>query len=130
MKRALLSLAVVLFCQLNVEAQNPFDKARQNVGGGNTSAFNQNRVNNFNEYRQKLNVEYISKTREKWNDFNANRALIDPNKDMKPVKPIEMSDEDARRDRKDTLSPINICGGCHEVQYGGQRHYDGQIGNR
>jgi hypothetical protein len=101
MKRALLSLAVVLFCQLNAEAQNPFDKARQNVGGGNTSAFNQNRVNNFNDYRQRLNVEYISKTREKWNDFNANRALIDPNRDKKPVKPIEMSDEDARRERKD-----------------------------
>ena len=78
-----------------------FNGSRQNVGGGNASAFNQNRVNNFNDYRQKLNAEYVSKTREKWKDFNSFRGLTLPDRDAKPVSPINMSDEDARRDKQD-----------------------------
>lgn len=84
------------FCQ-----NDAFNGTRQNVKGGNVSAFNQNRVNNFNDYRQKLNAEYVSKTREKWKDFNSYRGLTIPDRDAKPVSPINMSDEDARRDKQD-----------------------------
>ena len=56
---------------------NPFGQARGSFGGNN-SAFNQNRVNNFNEYRQKINAEYISKTREKWNAFRVSQPLPVP----------------------------------------------------
>lgn len=86
--------------------QDAFNGARQKVGGTNNTAFNQNRSNNFNDYRQKLNAEYISKTKEKWKDFNSFRGLVLPDRDTKPVDPIEMSDEDARKDKKD--NQLNI----------------------
>ena len=40
-----------------------FNSSRMKMGGNN-SAFNQGRANNFNDYRQKLNAEYIKMTRE------------------------------------------------------------------
>lgn len=83
------------------QVRDIFNGTRQNVGGGNASAFNQNRANNFNDYRQKLNAEYISKTREKWKDFNSFRGLTLPDRDAKPVSPITMSEEDAKRDKQD-----------------------------
>ncbi len=81
--------------------QDAFNGTRQNVGGGSASAFNQGRVSNFNDYRQKLNAEYVSKTREKWKDFNSFRGLTLPDRDAKPVSPISMSDEDAHREKQD-----------------------------
>ncbi|MBO7067977.1 MAG: hypothetical protein J6W52_04790 [Bacteroidaceae bacterium] len=83
------------------QVKDAFNGTRQNVGGSNVSAFNQNRVNNFNDYRQKLNAEYVSKTREKWRDFNSFRGLALPDKDVKPVNPINMSDDDAFRKKQD-----------------------------
>ena len=74
--------------------QDAFNGARQKVGGTNNTAFNQNRSNNFNDYRQKLNAEYISKTKEKWKDFNSFRGLVLPDRDTKPVDPIEMCVDD------------------------------------
>lgn len=71
------------------------------MGGGNGSAFNQARAGNFNDYRQKLNAAYVSKTREKWKSFNSFRAMALPDRDIKPVTPIRMSDEDVQRDRQD-----------------------------
>ncbi len=91
----------IVVCQSAFCQNDAFNATRQNVGGGNSSAFNQNRVNNFNDYRQKLNAEYVSKTREKWKDFNSFRGLTLPDKDAKPVSPIKMSDEDASRDKED-----------------------------
>lgn len=64
-------------------------------------AFNQGRANNFNDYRQKLNAEYVSKTREKWKSFNSFRGMALPNKDIKPVTPVRMSDEEAKRSKED-----------------------------
>lgn len=105
---------ILSFCFLcisgNVYAQNSndaFNNSRVKVGGGSVSAFNQNRASNFNDYRQKLNAEYISITREKWKDFDSFRGLTLPDKDAKPVSPISMSDEDAKRDRQDNRIDIN-----------------------
>lgn len=91
----------------NAQNNNPFNNSRQTVGGSTASAFNQNRVNNFNDYRQKLNAEYIRLTREQWRNFNAFRELIQPDKDAKPVAPIQMSDDDAKREKKDNEISIN-----------------------
>ena len=79
---------------------NAFNQGRVSAGGSGTSAFNQNRVGNFNDYRQKLNAEYVSKTREKWLSFNSVRGMDIPDRDVKPVEPIRMSDEEARRERQ------------------------------
>lgn len=100
----------LLYSCLDLVAQknnDAFNNSRVKVGGSNTSAFNQNRVNNFNDYRQKLNAEYISITREKWKDFNSFRGLTLPDRNAKPVSPINMSDEDARRDKQDNRIDIN-----------------------
>lgn len=118
MKRVfLISLIVYSIPLVGQVKKDVFNGTRQNVGGGNASAFNQNRANNFNDYRQKLNAEYVSKTREKWKDFNSFRGLTLPDRDAKPVSPISMSDEDARRDKLDNrlnidgvVSPIRING--------------------
>lgn len=107
-RRRLSFLLLLAMAQTMATAQDAFNSSRNNVGGSNTSAFNQNRANNFNDYRQKLNAEYVSKTREKWKDFNAFRGLTLPDKDEKPVSPIKMSDEDALRDKQN--NQINIDG--------------------
>lgn len=85
----------------NGQTHDAFNGARLGFGGGNVSTFNNTRKSNFNDYRQKLNVEYVSKTREKWKDFNSFRGLNLPDKDEKPVSPINMSDEDAIREKRD-----------------------------
>jgi hypothetical protein len=69
--------------------------------GGSNNVFNQNRANNFNDYRQKVNAEYVKMTREAWQDFNAFRALVPPDRDDKPVTPVKMSEEEAKKERKD-----------------------------
>lgn len=103
----LFALSLVSFLVSAQTRQDAFNNSRQKVGGGSNSAFNQNRVNNFNDYRQKLNAEYVSKTREKWKSFNSFRGLTLPDKDTKPVVPIKMSEEDARRDKRDNQLVIN-----------------------
>ena len=84
---------------------NPFGQARGGFGSGN-SAFNQNRVSNFNEYRQKLNAEYISQTREKWNAFRAQQSLPVPDHDVKPTPPVIMKDDEAQKKKEDRLIKI------------------------
>lgn len=103
MKKIILGFILSASClsALAQVKQDAFNGARKQVGYGDNSAFNQGRVNNFNDYRQKLNAEYVSKTREKWKDFNSFRGLSLPDKDDKPVSPISMSDEDALRDKQD-----------------------------
>lgn len=116
-RKSLLILLIVLsapHCSMSGQVKDAFNGSRQGVGGGNTSAFNQNRANNFNDYRQKLNAEYVSKTREKWKDFNSYRGLTMPDRDAKPVNPINMSDEDARRDKKDNR--LNIDGVVNPIR--------------
>ena len=110
MRKAIALAAFITFhCSLNTPAfgqtNNPFGQARGGFGGNN-SAFNQNRVNNFNEYRQKINAEYISKTREKWNAFRYSQPLPVPDKDVKPVPPVIMKDDDARKKKEDRLIKI------------------------
>lgn len=107
------------FYSVNIIAQSydAFNSTRHNVGVSNASAFNQNRANNFNDYRQKLNAEYVSKTREKWKDFNSFRGLTLPDRDVKPVTPINMSDEDAKRDKQDNR--LNINGSVSPIRYKG-----------
>lgn len=107
----------VVACQTALCQNDAFNGSRQNVGGGNVSAFNQNRANNFNDYRQKLNAEYVSKTREKWKDFNSFRGLTLPDKEVRPVSPIRMSDEDARRDKQDNR--LNIDGVLNPIRNNG-----------
>ena len=104
----ILPVCLLIIC-ISTKAQNnnPFNNSRQTVAGSNVSAFNQQHVNNFNDYRQKLNAEYIRLTREQWRNFNAYRELIQPDKDVKPVAPIQMSDDDARRDKQDNRIDIN-----------------------
>ena len=108
-KIILISLSCIIYHLSLNEAQaqnnNPFGSARGGFGGNN-SAFNQNRVNNFNEYRQKINAEYISKTREKWNAFRVSQPLPVPDKDVKPAPPIKMNDEEARKKKEDRLIKI------------------------
>lgn len=103
MKKIIFGFIFGAFC-LTLSAQvrqDAFNGTRQKVGGGNGSAFNQARAGNFNDYRQKLNAAYVSKTREKWKSFNSFRAMALPDRDIKPVTPIRMSDEDVQRDRQD-----------------------------
>ena len=95
----------LLLCPVWAQNNNPFGQARGGFGGNN-SAFNQNRVSNFNEYRQKINAEYISKTREKWNAFRSSQALPVPDKDVKPAPPIIMKDDEARKKKEDRLIKI------------------------
>lgn len=82
MKKIILGFIFEAFCLtlLAQVKQDAFNGTRQKVGGGNSSAFNQGRVNNFNDYRQKLNAEYVSKTREKWKSFNSFRGITIPHK--------------------------------------------------
>ena len=104
MKRIGICAWLVFFLPLLVCGQvknDAFNGTRQQMRGNQGSAFNRNRVNNFNDYRQKLNAEYVSKTREKWKDFNSYRGLAQPDKDVEPVKPIQMSDDDALRGKQD-----------------------------
>lgn len=82
------------------QVDDAFNKARKTTTS-RTSAFNQNRVGNFNDYRTKLNVEYVRITREPWKDFRSNPQLEDPDRNVKPVVPIKMSDEDASRPKND-----------------------------
>lgn len=109
----------ILTCpDVSGQVKDAFNSTRQNVGSGNVSAFNQNRASNFNDYRQKLNAEYVSKTREKWKDFNSFRGLMQPDRDAKPVTPISMSDEEARREKQDKqLSFDNVA---RPIRNGGQ----------
>lgn len=83
-----------------------FNNSRQRVGEGNSTAFNRNRSSNFNSYRQKLNAEYVSMTRKSWKEFNSFRALISPDKDVKPVSPIVMSDDNAKKEKEDNRIAI------------------------
>ena len=100
-----LPLCLLAVLPLQAQNNNPFGQSRGGFGG-NQSAFNQNRVNNFNEYRQKINAEYISKTREKWNAFRASQSLPVPDHDVKPVPPIKMDDDEARKKKDDRLIKI------------------------
>ena len=60
MKKIFLLLHLFLYLTYSqAQVRDAFNNSRQNVGGNNKSAFNQSRVANFNDYRQKLNVEYI-----------------------------------------------------------------------
>lgn len=74
---------------------------RATVSGQVSNAFNSSRVSNFNDYRQKLNAEYERITRKPWNSFNAHRELVSPDRDIKPVTPVVMSDEESRRRKED-----------------------------
>lgn len=95
------------FCAVAQNNDDAFNNSRVKTGGSNTSAFNQNRASNFNDYRQKLNAEYVRLTREQWRNFNSFRGLDVPDKDAKPVSPIRMSDEEAKRDKQDNRIDIN-----------------------
>lgn len=83
------------------QVKDPFNAARQSAGGSNAAAFNKNRRSNFNDYRQKLNAEYASQTRGSWKGFNAFRGEVPPDRDAKPVAPVVMSDDEARRGNVD-----------------------------
>ena len=110
MAKMKICILLVFFLPLLVCGQvknNAFNGARQQVGGNKKSVFNQNRVNNFNDYRQKLNAEYIRMTREKWRDFNPYEGLKQPDDDVQPVAPIHMSDDDAFRNKQDRIIKID-----------------------
>lgn len=103
MKRIIFGFIFGAFC-LTLYAQvkqDAFNGTRQKIGDGNSSVFNQGRVSNFNDYRQKLNAEYVSKTREKWKSFDSFRGILEPDRDNKPVTPIKMSEDDAQREKQD-----------------------------
>ena len=100
-----LPLCLLAVLPLQAQNNNPFGQSRGGFGG-NQSAFNQNRVNNFNEYRQKINAEYISKTREKWNAFRVSQPLPVPDKDVKPTPPVIMKDDEAQKKKEDRLIKI------------------------
>lgn len=104
-----ISIVLCIFTiQTCIYAQNidAFNSSRQKVGGS-ISAFNSNRSSNFNDFRQTLNAEYASMTREKWCDFNSYKGLSIPDNNVRPIVPIEMSDDDAKQDRQDKLIDIN-----------------------
>lgn len=112
-------LAVVLLIPVIAipQSQNAFNKSRLNVGGSNSSVFNNNRASNFNDYRQQLNAEYIKQTKERWNSFNSFRGMIPPDRDVIPVTPVVMADEDARKEKQDkeiviesVVNPLNHKG--------------------
>lgn len=100
--RHMLSILCIFIIHIYGNAQNndAFNSSRLKIGG-NTSAFNNNRSSNFNDFRQTLNAEYVNMTREKWRDFNSFRGLSIPDNDVKPVAPIEMLDDEAKRNRFD-----------------------------
>lgn len=98
-----LAVVCVLFCVVMAGAQvnDAFNGARQKVGGGQGSAFNRSRAGNFNDYRQKLNAEYVSRSRQPWKSFNSFRGIALPDRDRKPVAPISMPDDELNRQRQD-----------------------------
>ena len=100
-------LAGCMACQQTLAQTDHFNQGRVGVGGGKADAFNQNRAGNFNDYRQKLNAEYVSKTREPWLSFNSVRGIAPPDRDDKPVTPINMSDEEAKKARQDRQLTID-----------------------
>ena len=83
---------------VGAQVNGGFNSSRSSFGAGKQSAFNQGRRNNFNDYRKKLNAEYVSKTREKWQNFYGKAPMVAPDNDVKPVTPIKMSDEDVPED--------------------------------
>lgn len=103
------ALMMIVTCANTASAQgnNSFNQSRQTVNSS-ASAFNKGRTSNFNEYRQKINVEYVRNIRGKWYDFNVNRGLRDPEKDVKPVGPVIASDDDARKQRDDHKINIDV----------------------
>lgn len=115
MKHSLIWLILSLSPLLaTAQVNNGFNAARQQVGGSNASAFNRNRASNFNDYRQKLNAEYVSKTREPWKGFNSFRGMTDPEKNVKPVAPVRMPEADVDKEKenkqldiKDIATPIH-----------------------
>ncbi|MBQ9202822.1 MAG: hypothetical protein IJ155_01115 [Prevotella sp.] len=99
--RPLLALLCMVFTCPSItcgQVNNAFNSSRQKVGG-KTSVFNQNRVNNFNDYRLNLNTQYERITRNKWKDIGVSEAIPLPDRDDKPVKPIRISQDDINKNR-------------------------------
>lgn len=99
--------------------EDAFNSSRGKVGGSEVSAFNRGRASNFNDYRQKLNAQYVSLTREKWKDFNAFRSLTRPDQNEKPVPPVYMDDEEAKREQEGKR--LDIGGVVSPVLDGGEK---------
>ena len=100
--RALVILLTTLFtCPLFTygQANNAFNSNRQNANS-RQSSFNQGRAHNFNDSRVNLNSQFERIARSKWKDYYTAKPIAQPDKDVKPVKPIQISDEDARKDNK------------------------------
>lgn len=94
---------VSFICPVNMSGQvkDPFNQARQQVTSSNSSVFNKSRQSNFNDYRQKLNIEYIHIIRQPWKGFNAFRGIVAPDRDDKPVVPVKFSEDETKREIKD-----------------------------
>lgn len=87
---------------------NAFNRGRTPGGGGSgnsQSAFNSGRSNSFNEYRQRLNAEYIRASREAWRDFRGNAPMEDPFGRETPVAPVR---DDGDHNRELQSNPIEI----------------------
>lgn len=74
--------------------------ASAQVAFAQSNAFNQGRKSNFNDYRERVNAQYISVTRQPWKPFDSYRGQLPPDRNVKPVPPVIMSDDDANRGRQ------------------------------
>ncbi len=97
MKHLATLIVLALWCTTCLGQVNPFNSSRGNVGGNDGGAFNRGRAGNFNDYRDKLNAQYVSQTRQTWGGFNQFRGLVAPDRDDVPVTPVVMSEEEAQR---------------------------------
>lgn len=90
--------AIVLAAAVGSAQSNEFNRGRTTPVARSGSSFNQNRANNFNEYRERLNGEYIRLTREQWQNFRGMEPAVDPFARETPVAPIRDNGENRRRD--------------------------------
>ncbi len=100
---ALFAITITIAAQV----EDPFNGSRINATKNTVSAFNSSRKSNvFNEYREKLNAEYVSLTRKKWDDKKFIQSRVSPDEKVKPVAPIVITEEE--REKKREAKPIAI----------------------
>lgn len=94
-------LSTVFTCPLSTYGQvnNAFNSGRVNANN-RQSEFNQGRAHNFNDGRVSLNSQFERIARSKWDEYFTNKPVPQPEDNVKPVKPIRMSEDDAKKDHK------------------------------
>jgi hypothetical protein len=96
----------IMFCATASVAQNTtVNQGRVKIGGNNSPNADQRQKIQSN--RQKINAEYVKLARERWKLFECEKPILPPDHDDKPVVPIKMSEDEAKKERQDHQIVIN-----------------------